>query len=394
MAFSLGGFGAGFASKLTDNLDEERRRQDKLQDEARSIATRQRLAKQAKREEEKEIAEETVGMLTMLGYSEKQAAEIAKSGKSASDFWVNAGQEMLLKGGDPSTLLNISSSSTAGTVQDVATETIKTGEVSDIGGMTTKTESRNNILSGTSINLDVYKEYFGTPAKIESSFSARLAVISQKLARKPDRENAEALKQEQAALLADLEKMKEAEREKTGTVTESYSLGSVSTTVREVRANSLSRFGFKLGLNDEIENMNAGQEYLADISNLNAVAQLTTRNSKIQSETMQFAIRGLYDSAQVGLADYAFEKNAAGEGVNVTAGELARNTFVDMKGRQPEASNTEDLIALNNIEFMQNVRAKKYRIGDVINDGVNLYVYTGYTDPITNMPFMKYALGN
>jgi len=43
---------------------------------------------------------------------------------------------------------------------------------------------------------------------------------------------------------------------------------------------------------------------------------------------------------------------------------------------------------------MQNVRAKKYRIGDVINDGVNLYVYTGYTDPITNMPFMKYALGN
>ena len=365
MAFSLQGFGAGFASQLSTNLNEQRKRQERLQDEATSIATRQRLAKEAEREQEKKIAEETVAMLTMLGYSENQAAEIAKSGKSASDFWVNAGQEMLLKGGDPSTLLNISSSNVAGNAQDIATETIKAGEVSDIGGMTNKTKNSVNILSGTNINLDVYKKYFGTPDKIESSFSSRLAVISQKLARNPNRENAEALKQEQAALLADLEKMKEAEREKTGTVTESYSLGSVSSTVREVRANALSRFGFKLGLNDTIDNMQSGQEYLGDIANLNAVAQLTTRNSKIQSETMQFAIRGLYDSAQVGLADYAFEKNATGEGVE----QMSTQDFVDKAGK------------------------KQLRVGDVVKDDNNLYVYTGYLDPYTGMPFMTFALG-
>ena len=364
MAFSLQGFGAGFASKMSQRLDEDRIRQEKLQDEARREATRVRLAKQAQREKEKKIAEEAVGMLTMLGYSEDQAAEITKSGKLASDFWINAGQEMLLKGGDPSTLLNISSSSTAGNAQDVATETIKAGEVPDISDITAKAKSPTNILSGTSINLDVYKEYFGKPDKIESSFSARLARISQELARDPNRKNAEALKQEQAALLRDLETMKEAEREKKGEVTESYTLGSVSSTIREVRASTLNRFGFKLGINDEIEGMETGQEYLSDIANIAAVGQLTTRNSKIQSDSMNFAIRGLYDSAKVGLADHAFETNEQGK-----AGQVS----------------TED--------FVKNAAANQYRIGQVFNDGSNLYVYTGYIDPITGMPFMTYALG-
>jgi len=364
MAFSLQGFGAGFASKLTDRLDEERQRQEKLQDEATSIATRQRLAKQAKREEEKRIAEETIGMLTTLGYTENQAGVIAKNGKLASDFWVNAGQQMLLKGGDPSTLLDISSKNATTSPENVATETIEAGEPATIGGITTKVKDFNNNISGTNINLDVYKEFFGTPDKIESTFSSALAKISQKLARDPEREDADALRQEQAALLADLEKMKEAEREKTGTNTESYTLSGVSTAVREVRSNALSRFGFKLGLNDTIDNMESGQEYLADIANLSAVSQLTTRNEKIQSESMNFAIRGLYDNAKVGLADYAFEQKNSGKTVPAETAQ----------------------------QFVDKAKANQYRIGTVVNDGTNLYVYTGYTDPITKMPFMIFPM--
>jgi hypothetical protein len=377
MAFSLQGFGAGFASQLSTNLNEQRQRQERLQDEATSIATRQRLAKEAKREEEKKIAEETIGMLTMLGYDENTAASIAKNGSAASQFAIEAGQKAMVKGVDPNTIWNFPSSGdgVSPTSQATINSTIDAGKPADIGGMTTTKDTSDTTLSGTGINLKAYKDlfaepakiekYFGTPDKIESSFSSRLAVISQELARNPNRENAEALKQEQAALLADLEKMKEAEREKTGTVTESYSLGSVSSTVREVRANALSRFGFKLGLNDTIDNMQSGQEYLGDIANLNAVAQLTTRNSKIQSETMQFAIRGLYDSAQVGLADYAFEKNATGEGVPSMSAQ----------------------------DFVDKAQAKQFRVGDVVKDDNNLYVYTGYLDPYTGMPFMTFALG-
>ena len=364
MAFSLQGFGAGFASKMSQRLDEDRIRQEKLQDEARREATRVRLAKQAQREKEKKIAEEAVGMLTMLGYSEDQAAEITKSGKLASDFWINAGQEMLLKGGDPSTLLNISSSSTAGNAQDVAAETIKAGEVPDISDITAKAKSPTNTLSGTSINLDVYKEYFGKPDKIESSFSARLAIISQKLARNPNREDAESLKQEEAKLLKDLERYTQAKREKTGKSSEPYTLGTVASNVKAARAIALDRFGFKLGMNDQIENMETGQEYLSDIAGINAVGQLTTGNSVIQSEAMNAAIRALYDSSKVGLADHAFEINEQGK-----AGQVS----------------TED--------FVKNAAANQYRIGQVFNDGSNLYVYTGYIDPITGMPFMTYALG-
>ncbi len=364
MAFSLQGFGAGFASKLTDRLDEERQRQEKLQDEATSIATRQRLAKQAKRDEEKRIAEETIGMLTMLGYDESTAASIAGKGKAASEFAVTAGQQALQKGVDPNTVFNFSSGELGKEDQATITETIDAAKPVDIGGFTATKDETSTLVSGTGINLQAYKDLFAEPDKIETSFSARLSVISQKLARDPERQDADALKQEQAALLADLEKMKTVEREKTGTNTESYTLSGVSTAVREVRANSLSRFGFKLGLNDTIDNMESGQEYLADIANLSAVSQLTTRNEKIQSESMNFAIRGLYDNAKVGLADYAFEQKNSGKTVPAETAQ----------------------------QFVDKAKANQYRIGTVVNDGTNLYVYTGYTDPITKMPFMIFPM--
>ena len=41
MAFSLQGFGAGFASTLTQRINEDRIRQERIQDEARTIATKQ-----------------------------------------------------------------------------------------------------------------------------------------------------------------------------------------------------------------------------------------------------------------------------------------------------------------------------------------------------------------
>ncbi len=60
MAFSLQGFGAGFASKMSQRLDEDRIRQEKLQDEAGREATRVRLAKQAERKRKQEEIDEVV----------------------------------------------------------------------------------------------------------------------------------------------------------------------------------------------------------------------------------------------------------------------------------------------------------------------------------------------
>jgi len=366
MAFSLQGFGAGFASKLSQRLDEDRIRQEKLQDEARREATRVRLAKQAQREKDKKIAEETVGMLTMLGYSPESAEAIANKGNAAATFAIEAGQKAMTKGVDPNTIFNFPSvgGEINETTKPIINETIDAAKPKEIGGFATTKGETSTVISGTGVNLAVYKDLFAEPDKFETSYDARLAIISQKLARDPNREDAEALKQEEAKLLKDLEKYTQAKREKTGTSSEPYTLGTVASNVKAARAIALDRFGFKLGMNDQIENMETGQEYLSDIAGINAVGQLTTGNSVIQSEAMNAAIRALYDSSKVGLADHAFEINEQGK-----AGKVS----------------TED--------FVNNAAANKYRIGQVFNDGSNLYVYTGYIDPITGMTFMTYALG-
>ena len=366
MAFNLQGFGAGFASKLTDRIDEERVRSENLQDEARRTATQVRLRKQAERSSEQKRINESMGLLSMLGYTSADAERIANGGKSAVELATTVGQKALTKGVDPSTIFNFPS--VGGELTEKSTEvingTIDAAKPKKLGGFETTKDDGSGFISGTSINLENYKNLFAEPDKVESTFSARLAVISQNLARNPERSDAAELKAEQEKLLADLATMKEAERENKGETTESYTLGSVSTAVREVRAASLSRFGFKLGLNDTIDNMETGQEHLSDIANLNAVSQLTTRNSSIQSEAMSFAIRGLYDSTKVGLADYVFEKNSSGNVTQVTPN-----------------------------EFTEKAKARQYRTGEVFKDDNNLYVYTGYTDPYTNMPFMIFPMG-
>ena len=108
MAFSLQGFGAGFASKLTDRLDEERTRQEKLQDEATSIATRQRLAKQAKRDEEKRIAEELAGSLSVY-FDDTQVAAIMGKGMGAGKEILSQAQVAASNGYAVAPLLNMSS---------------------------------------------------------------------------------------------------------------------------------------------------------------------------------------------------------------------------------------------------------------------------------------------
>ena len=83
---------------------------------------------------------------------------------------------------------------------------------------------------------------FAKPNKIESSYSARLAVISQKLAQNPNRSDADALKSEQEKLYADLRKMKEAEREEKGTVNPSFDTGSAKTYCPAESTTNLSLF--------------------------------------------------------------------------------------------------------------------------------------------------------
>lgn len=126
MAFSLAGFGAGFAEKASERIDEDRVRQEKLQDEARQIATRQRLSKQAKRDTEEALTKELAESLAVY-YTSDQATDILSNGKGAAKHAIAMGKSYSKDGFDPSEYFNMPDNSIANQGSNV----VEIGEVSE-----------------------------------------------------------------------------------------------------------------------------------------------------------------------------------------------------------------------------------------------------------------------
>ena len=369
MGLSLSGIVGGFSQKLTDRIEEEEERAERLAEQQRQEASRLRVARESERRKRQAILDESAGMMAMLGYSEETIQNILSKGSSAAQFAIDAGQKAMGKGVDPNTIWNFSTDETGETDQSKVTETIESAETPELGALS---ESAGSTTVGTAagntgtINLQTYRDLYAEPDKVETSFSARLAVISQKLARNPNRSDAEALKNEQQSILADLRTMKEAEREEKGSESPSFTVGSVTANINEIRGGAYRRFGFKVGLDGTIEGIDDGNQHLADIAEMNVASQLTTRNSGINDPLMSNAVKGIYDSAYNNLADYAFD------------------TYNNNREKVTQVPSAE--------EFAQGLQSRQYRIGDVIQQGNNLFVYTGITDPVTNQPFVYYGM--
>lgn len=375
MAFNLQAFGAGFAKKVTADLDDERDRMNRLADQEASIATQQRLAKKAEREAEQKIAEETGGLLMSLGYDENAVQSILSKGKMSANFWATAGQDALKKGVNPNTLFNMPNmdeSNFTETVESVEEEmavptgmgdieedaTLKSAETLETSG-----EDSVTISSGFSINKDAFKNLYGTPDKEEASFGARLAVLSQRIARKPNDPNMESWKAEQQSLLADLATMKNAEREeKDGDQTPAFGLGTISANVKEIRSGAGKRFGFTVGIDGEINNMIDGQQHLADIVELNIAGQLTIRNTDIQDKSMKYTAQGIRNSAISNLTDYGY------------------NIYNNDKDKLETAT--------DNQTFITNSENGAYRPGQVVTVGSKVIIYTGIADYKTGQKFI------
>ena len=375
MAFNLQAFGAGFAKKVTADLDDTRDRMNRLADQEASIATQQRLAKKAEREKEQKIAEETGGLLMSLGYDENAVQSILSKGKMSANFWATAGQDALKKGVNPNTLFNMPNmdeSNFTETVESVEEEmavptgmgdieedaTLKSAETLETSG-----EDSVTISSGFSINKDAFKNLYGTPDKEEASFGARLAVLSQRIARKPNDPNMESWKAEQQSLLADLATMKNAEREeKDGDQTPAFGLGTISANVKEIRSGAGKRFGFTVGIDGEINNMIDGQQHLADIVELNIAGQLTIRNTDIQDKSMKYTAQGIRNSAISNLTDYGY------------------NIYNNDKDKLETAT--------DNQTFITNSENGAYRPGQVVTVGSKVIIYTGIADYKTGQKFI------
>lgn len=384
MGFSLAGFGAGFASKVSERIDEDRDRQEKLQDEARQLATKQRLARQSKRSQEKAIASEMIGSLKMLGFDDSTASNIASMGKGAGKIAISQATLALEKGIDPNTIWNMPSVKGDGGAADTAVidstiaEAAKPSKISDSSLEATSTEAtptadtdkEEEVLNREyGINTEVWAQLYEKPAKVETSYSARLAVISQEIARPKKSTDVEALQTERESLLNDLREMKAAERAEEGTETPSFTLGTISANVSEIRRGAMTRYGFELGIDGQIENLNDGNQHLADVASMEIASQLTARNKDINDPTMTNTAQAIRSSAVSGLK---------------THGNAVRN--------DPKRSNSIQQVP-NVQDFVAAAEQRQYSAGQVVQttgkDGSPMFiVYTGINDVKTGMPFI------
>ena len=184
MAFSLQGFGAGFASTMANTLQEQRQRQERLQDEATSLATRQRLAKQAEREQEQKIIDELTGSLGVF-FSPEEVTAIMKGGVGAAKQALTLGQNAAAKGMSASPLINVPDAAalSAKESSDFAAEVLSsTADLPPIeSGVSDLEKTQEGVEAKSSLfNLDYYGQIMSPADDEQATLDSAYAIAVQK----------------------------------------------------------------------------------------------------------------------------------------------------------------------------------------------------------------------
>lgn len=364
-------FLGGAAEQLTDVIEtreaermyEERQVKAEEREEKR-FAKRQAAAAARDRKKAEEEVADLVGTLSLI-YPPEVVKEIAKTNSlSRIKFGINVGETAMSKNVDPATLWNFATNEKGEVDQSVITETLDIDMAKpapapdDLVGTTTA--------SSLSFDTSAYSELFVEPDKEELTHNARIAVLDQKMARNPNSANMESWQTERKALLKGLADLKKAEKEAEGTTTPSFTLGTIQSNMAGFDKASLPRAGFKLGINDTIENLEAGNMHMIDIAHLDTVKQATEFNSVYEDAGMQSAITARRNSAIRGLQEYAFD--------------TLYDTSKTVTKYTPE-------------EFAQLMQTNEIRVGEVVQVGNFLHVYTGIEDTVTGFKFYDFQIG-
>ena len=353
MGFNLGAFIGGMSRQIVSDIEADEAYDQQLSffKEKQDILSGAELEKERKLNDLK--LQNSIKALKFAGYDDQRAAQIAMSGDYAIERSLGLAEKVIEVGGDINTYYKLADGST-NDMDNLEKEITDTAEVTD------KISTGTMGVSG--FDPEMVAGLFAKPDKIESSYSARLAVISQKLAQNPDRSDADALKSEQTQLYADLRKMKEAEREEKGTVTPSFDLGSITSNTNEIRRGQLNRYGFEVDFEGKVKNITEGNMYKADLAELEVANQLNIRNKGIEDPNMQLAAQGVRESAVRNLNEYGL------------------NIFYNQKDRLQDAPTNE--------AFATSMSRGEYRQGQVVTVGNKIILYTGVPDYRTGQPFI------
>lgn len=264
MAFNLQAFGAGFAKKVTEDLDTERDRINKLADDETMVATRQRLTKNAEREAEQKIADEAVEALKFLGYGDDAISSIAGQGKFAIQEATRYGTLARDQGKDINEIYG---------VVDSLSEVGEVVEGADVAGITTgeMTTSEQTDKAVYGFKRDALKELLNPDLKdkVQASLDGAYAVAVQKGMNATNPEEKARYESKASQLLT---KIKEKAGEKdTG---RAFSEGTITSNLNSARKTALTKMKFDVTVEGNVVGGITGRTAEYNIAELTAAKEL------------------------------------------------------------------------------------------------------------------------
>tara|TARA_R100001463_G_scaffold42621_4_gene89282 strand:- start:5917 stop:7116 length:1200 start_codon:yes stop_codon:yes gene_type:complete len=383
MAFNLQGFGAGFASTLTSRINEDRIRQEKIQDEARTIATRQRLAKQAEREQEQKIVDELTGSLGVF-FSPDEVTAIMKGGVGAAKQALTLGQNAAAKGMSASPLINIPDAAalSAQESSDFASEVLSsTADLPPIeSGVSDLEKTQEGVERKSSLfNLDYYGQIMSPADDEQATLDSAYAIAVQKSiagSTKAIRDKNAKL----ADLYLDKIKEKDAALKTEGTKSSPFSKSSITAIANANIKNALQENQFSVDLEGRLAEKIGDRVPEYNVALIQAARMMTIENTGEDGKYMSLQ---LYNKAN------AYAENAVKNiKQNAKSRLLEPNKAMNSK-RIQNIDQPIDMFATENGQrvnvLQKNAQAGVYSIGDIIlvntvENGVpvtRIKVYTG-----------------
>jgi hypothetical protein len=385
MAFSLQGFGAGFASKMSQRLDEDRIRQEKLQDEARQQATRLRIAKQAQREKEKKVAEELTGSLSVY-FSSEEVDAIMQRGVGAAKEALVLGQGAAAKGMSASPLINLPSStlSTEESTQ-FANEVISKKE--DLPTITTsamdleKTGTETPPTQKTGLfNLDYYGSIMAPADEEQASLDSAYAIAIQKSITGKTKE-IRAKYEKLAEQYLEKIKEKDAAVKDEGDESSPFSKESLTTIEKQARKDALEENNFNVDLEGRLLQKVGDNVPEYNVAMIQAASRMRIKTTGEDGQPMSYQANQLQK-------DYV--TNAINK-LQLYARNTVQNPTETSKKRLKHESQPIQVDQMN-----ENETTGQYRIGDIVlvTETINgvpmtrIKIYTGIAISATHNKFI------
>lgn len=384
MAFNFTALLGGMASGLSDRIDIEEAKLEKAADRAYTRSEQQRLARRAKREKEKLIAEEMASQLSLY-FSPEQASQIMSKGVGAAKEALRMSGDLVSKGYSPQPLFNLSSA-TDMSDNDSSEMTLAVASSPQPIGTVTQTSQKTDLeatsTSGNGfVNLDYYLSSMKPADDEQATLDAAYAVAIQKSINGRTAEIRDKQSRYAAELLTQIKKKDAALNTEKEGESSPFSKSTIDTMLKTQMKLALQENDFSVDLEGRLAEKIGGRVAQYNVSVIQANTNLRILNTGEDNNPMSVQLNALTKD-NVANAVKKVQLDARKQHSSDSQGGIA-DRRVNMDSPFERYVNDADG---KQVDMLQ-VNAKKgmYKIGDIVyttvlENGVpitRLHVYTG-----------------